>query len=89
VRRADAGSAATALRPAATLHHEVRGERRGEEGAAWLYQRRRDLRRGLGLGAEMVWLCRRGEEEVESWREGGAARARGRGGLGSGGGSFI
>jgi hypothetical protein len=46
VRHADTGSAATAPRPTATPRHEVRGERRGEEGVVWLCRRRRELREG-------------------------------------------
>jgi hypothetical protein len=43
-RAVAAGSATTAPRPAAASCHEVRGERRGEEGAARLPQVASELR---------------------------------------------
>jgi hypothetical protein len=60
-KRAGAGSAATAPRPAASPRHKVRGKQRGEEGAA-------QLRRLEGeVGA------RGGSGGRERWRGGGGA----------------
>jgi hypothetical protein len=56
IRSGGAGSAATAPRPAAAPRHEVRGERRGEEGAVRLrwregrWGRRRSERERGGVG---------------------------------------